>query len=220
MAEACRSGGGILSEADLANYRPRILKETPGRYRDLAYVTCFDPVGLEALNILDQFDLKALGAESIAFRHLMAEAMAAAFVDNIAYYGDPDFGPPGPSPHSPAAPSANAGPRCSILREPCPARWPPSIPVRAIPANFSSRLRRPLAAQARRHEPDGRGRPGGQHGGTPHQRVGQLRRHGRGAGHRHIAQQRHGQFRSQARAGPTRSHPARCRSSPCRSWWL
>ena len=96
MAEACRSGGGILSEPDLANYRPRILKETPARYRDLDYVTCFDPVGLEALNILDRFDLKSLGADSVAFRHLMAEAMAAAFVDNIAHYGDPDFGPPGP----------------------------------------------------------------------------------------------------------------------------
>jgi gamma-glutamyltranspeptidase/glutathione hydrolase len=95
MAEACRSGGGILSEADLASYRPRILKETPGRYRDLAYVTCFDPVGSETFNILDCFDLKGLGPESLAFRHLMAEAMAAAFVDNIAYYGDPDFEPPG-----------------------------------------------------------------------------------------------------------------------------
>ncbi len=95
MAEACRSGGGILSEADLASYRPRILKETPGRYRDLAYVTCFDPVGMEALNILDRFDFRALGAELVAFRHVMAEAMAAAFVDNIAYYGDPDFEPPG-----------------------------------------------------------------------------------------------------------------------------
>jgi len=84
--------GGILSAADLAAYRPRVVKETPQRYRDLAYITCLDPVGYEALNILDRFDLKAMGPDSLAFRHVMAEAMAAAFVDNIAHYGDPDAG--------------------------------------------------------------------------------------------------------------------------------
>src|SRR5262249_46973804 len=53
-------------------------------------------VGYEALNILDQFDLAALGSDSAAFRHTMAEAMAMAFVDNIAHYGDPDFVPEAP----------------------------------------------------------------------------------------------------------------------------
>ena len=96
IAETVRAGGGILSEADLAGYRPRVLKETPQRYRDLGYVTCFDPVGYESLHILDQFDLAAMGPESLAFRHVMAEAMAVAFIDNIAFYCDPDFGPPGP----------------------------------------------------------------------------------------------------------------------------
>src|SRR5262249_6348718 len=60
------------------------------------YVTCYDQVGYEALNILDQFDLAALGSDSAAFRHTMAEAMAMAFVDNIAHYGDPDFVPEAP----------------------------------------------------------------------------------------------------------------------------
>jgi gamma-glutamyltranspeptidase / glutathione hydrolase len=93
IAAAVQDGGGILTEADLAAYRPRILQETPQRYRGLDYVTCDDPVGYEALNILDQFDLAALGPDSVGFRHVMAEAMAAAFVDNIAHWGDPDFVP-------------------------------------------------------------------------------------------------------------------------------
>ena len=99
----CRPGGqgdrgdlsglrGILSAADLAAYRPRVVKEAPQRYRGLACITCLDPVGYEALNILDRFDLKSMGPNSLAFRHVMAEAMAAAFVDNIAFYGDPDAG--------------------------------------------------------------------------------------------------------------------------------
>ncbi len=96
MVEACRAGGGILSREDLANYRPRIFREQPQRYRGLDYITCFDQVGYEALNILDHFDLARLGADSLGFRHLVAEALATAYVDNIAFYGDPDFVPTSP----------------------------------------------------------------------------------------------------------------------------
>lgn len=87
-----KENGGILSAADLAAYRPRVMKERPQRYRGLDYVTCYDQVGIECFNILEQFDLKRLGADSVEFLHLTAEAMAAAFVDSIQYYGDPDQG--------------------------------------------------------------------------------------------------------------------------------
>ena len=97
IAAACQAEGGILSREDLETYRPRILREQPRRYRGLDYVTCCDPVGYEALNILEQFDLAALRPDALEFRHLMAEALAAAFVDNIAQYGDPDFVGPGPA---------------------------------------------------------------------------------------------------------------------------
>ena len=90
IAATVQRDGGILSREDLENYRPRILREKPRRYRGLDYITCCDPVGYEALNILEHFDLGALGPDSLEFRHLMAEALAATFVDNIAHYGDPD----------------------------------------------------------------------------------------------------------------------------------
>ncbi|MEA2780361.1 MAG: hypothetical protein QOK29_1905 [Rhodospirillaceae bacterium] len=96
IAAACCAGGGIVTADDLAAYRPRILREQPQRYRGLSYITCFDQVGYEALNILDRFDFAALAPDSLEFRHLMAEALAAAFVDNIAHYGDPDFVPSSP----------------------------------------------------------------------------------------------------------------------------
>lgn len=83
--------GGILSAMDLAAYRPKLLKEKPARYRGYDYITAFDPVSYEVLNILDQFDLRGFGPDSVEYRHLMAEACGHAFADNMQHYGDPDF---------------------------------------------------------------------------------------------------------------------------------
>ena len=85
------SNGGILSVEDIASYRPRILRERPGRYRDHDYISCFDQVAYETLNILDRYNLRDHGADSYAYRHLTAEALALAFVDSMIHYGDPDF---------------------------------------------------------------------------------------------------------------------------------
>ncbi len=90
IERTCRTQGGILTAADLAAYRPRILREPAGRYRGLDYVTAFDQVGSEALNILNAFELSRLGSDSVAFRHLMAEALGHAFTDSITHYGDPE----------------------------------------------------------------------------------------------------------------------------------
>jgi gamma-glutamyltranspeptidase/glutathione hydrolase len=83
--------GGVLRASDLAAYRPRILHERPSRYRGHDYVTAYDQVGIEALNILECFDLARHGPDSAAFRHLVAEALARAFIDSMTHYGDPDF---------------------------------------------------------------------------------------------------------------------------------
>ena len=86
-----RSVGGLLSAEDLAAYRPRVLLEQPARYRGIDYISCFDQVAYEALNILEHYDLKGYGADSFEFRHLFAEALGIAFTDSMAHYGDPDF---------------------------------------------------------------------------------------------------------------------------------
>ncbi len=88
-----RSVGGILDDADLAAYKTRPLLETPSTYRGIAYTSCFDQVVYEALNILEGFDLRAAGPDSILYRHLVAEALAIAFTDSMRHYGDPDFVP-------------------------------------------------------------------------------------------------------------------------------
>ena len=83
--------GGILSRQDLAQYAPRIWHEPAAHYRDYRYISCFDQVAYETLNILDGYDLHKYGADSYAYRHLVAEALGIAFTDNMTWYGDPDF---------------------------------------------------------------------------------------------------------------------------------
>ena len=91
IGDYIQSNGGILSADDIAAYRPRVLRESPLRYRKVDYVSCFDQVAYETLNILEAYDLKGYGADSYAYRHLTAEALAVAFIDSMTHYGDPDF---------------------------------------------------------------------------------------------------------------------------------
>ena len=49
------------------------------------------PVLLEALNILEQFDLKAMKHNSADYIHTVVEAMKLAYADRDSYYADPDF---------------------------------------------------------------------------------------------------------------------------------
>jgi gamma-glutamyltranspeptidase/glutathione hydrolase len=86
IARAC--AGGLLSLADLAAYAPRIARQDWAGYRGLRHVTCGDLIAVEALNLLESFDLASHGADSPLARHLLAEALAQAFVDNAAYGGD------------------------------------------------------------------------------------------------------------------------------------
>jgi gamma-glutamyltranspeptidase/glutathione hydrolase len=96
MAAEVVRRGGILTEADLAGYQPRLREAVSGSYRGVE-VHSFPPpssggvVLLEILNILEGFDLASRGAGSSAGLHVIAEAMKLAFADRAAYLGDADF---------------------------------------------------------------------------------------------------------------------------------
>lgn len=90
IGRAVQEAGGILTAADLEDYRPKVLAEQPATYRNYSYITANDQVGYEALNILDQLTLSEFGPGSAGHYHLLAEALSCAFVDNVAHYGDPD----------------------------------------------------------------------------------------------------------------------------------
>jgi gamma-glutamyltranspeptidase/glutathione hydrolase len=49
------------------------------------------PVMIEALNILEGFDLKKMGHNSPEYLHTLIEAVKLAFADRDRYYGDPKF---------------------------------------------------------------------------------------------------------------------------------
>jgi gamma-glutamyltranspeptidase / glutathione hydrolase len=90
IASVVRNRGGVLTAEDLKAYRPRWRDPLEGAYRGRRVVT-FPPPGsggvvLEILGILAADDLARL--ELGAAAHLVASAMAQAFVDRAAWYGD------------------------------------------------------------------------------------------------------------------------------------
>jgi gamma-glutamyltranspeptidase/glutathione hydrolase len=95
MARSTQAAGGILNEADLAAYKPVIRQPVRGSYRGHDIVSMPPPSSggvhlIQILNILEGFDIKALGAGSAAALHVMAEAMKPAYADRAAFLGDPD----------------------------------------------------------------------------------------------------------------------------------
>lgn len=87
--------GGLVSAGDLANYRPVVHEETrKAGYRDVTVSALPTPCGadtvIEALNILERFDVAALGRDSAEGLNLMAQAQALAFQDRFAFLADPE----------------------------------------------------------------------------------------------------------------------------------
>lgn len=96
VESAAKNGGGIINAADFADYR--ISETTPVRcdYRGYVFLSAPPPSSggatlCQILNTLEGYDMKALGFNSAASIHLMAEAMRHAFMDRNTFLGDPEF---------------------------------------------------------------------------------------------------------------------------------
>ncbi|MDR3560421.1 MAG: gamma-glutamyltransferase [Negativicutes bacterium] len=90
------ANGGIITKDDLAGYRPVWREPVKGTYRGCEIISMAPPSSggthiIQMLNILEGYDLKALGFNSSASVHLMAEAMRHAYADRSEFMGDPDF---------------------------------------------------------------------------------------------------------------------------------
>ena len=87
--------GGLMTMADMADFHVGIEPAVSTRFRDTTVhacgMWCQGPVLVQLLNILDGFDLEALGHNSPAYLHVLAEATKLAFGDRERYYGDPEF---------------------------------------------------------------------------------------------------------------------------------
>src|SRR5690606_9177867 len=87
--------GGYLRKEDLAAHRSEWVEPVSVNYRGYD-VYELPPNGqgiavLQMLNILEGFDLKAMGWGSADYLHVMAEAKRLAFEDRARFYADPDF---------------------------------------------------------------------------------------------------------------------------------
>jgi gamma-glutamyltranspeptidase/glutathione hydrolase len=92
--------GGQVTKQDLANWRVEFEEPVHTNYRGID-VYKLDrwtqgPAMLQALNILENFDLKAMGYNSAQYVHTLYQAISLAFADRDFYYGDPYFPPEEP----------------------------------------------------------------------------------------------------------------------------
>jgi gamma-glutamyltranspeptidase/glutathione hydrolase len=93
---ASRAGGGIITASDFAAYR--VTQSTPLScvYRGFLFLSAPPPSSggvtlCEILQILEGYDMRALGFHSALAVHVMTEAMRHAFFDRNNYLGDPAF---------------------------------------------------------------------------------------------------------------------------------
>jgi gamma-glutamyltranspeptidase/glutathione hydrolase len=100
FARGLQEQGGLVTREDLAKWRVEFEEPVHANYRGVD-VYKLDrwtqgPAMLQALNILENFDLKAVGYNSAQYIHTVYQAISLAFADRDFYYGDPYFPPDEP----------------------------------------------------------------------------------------------------------------------------
>ena len=88
--------GGLITQADLDGYQPIVREPIRGSYRGFEIIGPPPPSSsgvhiVQMLNILEGFDLAAMGFGSTEAVHLIAEALKIAFADRAAATADPAF---------------------------------------------------------------------------------------------------------------------------------
>lgn len=100
IVRSVQEQGGLFTKADLANWKVMIEEPYSTNYRgiDVYKLPIWQqgPAMLQALNILEHADLKAMGYNSAQYIHTVYQAMNLAFADRDFYYGDPYFAPEEP----------------------------------------------------------------------------------------------------------------------------
>jgi gamma-glutamyltranspeptidase/glutathione hydrolase len=138
IVEAMRRDGGIISARDLREYRPTWRAPVRIDYGDYRIFTMAPPSAggillAEMLQILKPYALREFGFQSPAYLHLLAESARRAYLDRLAYVGDP---------------SSTRIPYAALVSDERAAHWRSSIALdRATPTQA-------LAAET--HAPDTR----------------------------------------------------------------
>jgi gamma-glutamyltranspeptidase/glutathione hydrolase len=100
LVRATQAEGGLITLEDLDRWQVHIEEPVATSYRgiDVYKLTHWvqGPVMLQALNILENADLKSMGYNSSRYIHALYQAMNLSFADRDFYYGDPYFPPKEP----------------------------------------------------------------------------------------------------------------------------
>jgi len=100
IARGMQDGGGLHTYEDLANWKPYIEEPVMTTYHGIEVykLTTWTqgPVLLQMLNLLEGFDLEAMGHNSVEYIHTLYQVMNLAYADRDFYYGDPYFPPEEP----------------------------------------------------------------------------------------------------------------------------
>ena len=90
-----KDNGGLLRYEDLANFRLEVEEPEMVTYRGFdVYKNGFytqGPILLQALNLLEGFNLRSMGWNTAEYIHIIVEALKLAYADRDTYYADPKF---------------------------------------------------------------------------------------------------------------------------------
>ncbi|MEO6006018.1 MAG: gamma-glutamyltransferase [Opitutus sp.] len=100
LVRGTQAQGGLITLGDLDHWRAKLEAPVATTYRgvEVFKLTTWTqgPSMLQALNLLEQADLRSMGYNSARYIHTVYQAMNLAFADRDFYYGDPDFPPAEP----------------------------------------------------------------------------------------------------------------------------
>lgn len=100
IVRSVREQGGLFTVEDLANWQVKIEEPVKTSYKGIdvykLQVWTQGPAMLQALNILENFNLREMGFNSARYVHTLYQAMNLAFADRDFYYGDIYFPPAEP----------------------------------------------------------------------------------------------------------------------------
>jgi gamma-glutamyltranspeptidase / glutathione hydrolase len=100
FVRGCQEQGGLVTTDDLAKWKVKIEEPLKVNYKGVDVYKLSQwtqgPMMLQALNILENFDVKAMGYNSTRYIHTLYQTMNLTFADRDFYYGDPSVAPDEP----------------------------------------------------------------------------------------------------------------------------
>jgi gamma-glutamyltranspeptidase/glutathione hydrolase len=100
IVRSTREQGGLIDKEDLAEWQVYLEHPVNTSYRGIEVYKLTTwvqgPVMLQALNMLENFDLKGMGYNTTRYIHTLYQVMNLAYADRDFYYGDPYFPPAEP----------------------------------------------------------------------------------------------------------------------------